>query len=248
MYDTAKVALQELDNAQVFERVALHVLRVRFPELRITSSAGDLGRDAFGRPLFGKDDEVVLWTSLQRAWPDKLKSELVKNRKHGRQAKAIYVTNRSPKEITKENWKNTARTEYSVALDIVDLTELVTELESDSLRWVAELELGVRPLTPRRLQTWGQYADTLAVSLPGMTSAVVGRDAEMTALEAALTNSDPASRLVVVEGAGGMGKTRLSIEASRLVAAVLVADRVPCGGVGDQRVGVRGRVPGACIR
>ncbi|MFD5543488.1 hypothetical protein ACFWIJ_38215 [Streptomyces sp. NPDC127079] len=83
MYETARAALQELENDQVFERVALHVLRVRFPQLRITSSTGDLGRDAFGRPLFGENDRVVLWVSLQQRWTDKLKSELVKNAKHG---------------------------------------------------------------------------------------------------------------------------------------------------------------------
>lgn len=34
MYDSARTALRELEDDQVFERVALHVLRARFPELR----------------------------------------------------------------------------------------------------------------------------------------------------------------------------------------------------------------------
>lgn len=224
VYETARAALQELENDQVFERVALHVLRVRFPELRITSSTGDLGRDAFGRPLFGVNDQVVLWASLQQRWTDKLKSELVKNHKHGRRARAIYVMNRSTNEITKEKWRQKARTEYGVEAEIVDLAELVTELETDGLRSVAELELGVRPRAPYRLSTWAQYIDALSVSVPGMTAPMIGRDAEMKALSAALADTVPAaSRVVVVEGPGGIGKTRLTIEASRSVAAVLVA-------------------------
>lgn len=223
MYDTARAALQELQNDLVFERVALHVLRVRFPELRISSATGDLGRDAFGRPLFGTDDKVVAWVSLQRTWTTKLQSELVKNRKHDRRADAIYVTNRSTNEKTKERWRATARDDYDVALEIVDLAELVTELETDGLRWVAELELGVRPRAPYRLSTWAQYLEVLAVSVPGMTAPLVGREAELQELGAALAEKGPLSRVVAVEGPGGAGKTRLAIEASRLAGAVLVA-------------------------
>jgi hypothetical protein len=127
VYDSARTALRELEDDQVFERVALHVLRARFPELRITSATGDLGRDAFGRPLFGKDDSVVLWVSLQEKWTSKLKSELVKNRRHDRRAKAIYVTNRSTTEKVKERWRKTASDDYGVALEILTLAELATE-------------------------------------------------------------------------------------------------------------------------
>ncbi|WP_330257741.1 hypothetical protein OG586_37330 [Streptomyces murinus] len=223
MYDSARTALRELEDDQVFERVALHVLRARFPELRITSATGDLGRDAFGRPLFGKDDSVVLWVSLQEKWTSKLKSELVKNRRHDRRAKAIYVTNRSTIEKVKERWRKTASDDYGVALEIVTLAELATELDSDGLRWVAELELGVRPRAPYRLSTCAQYVEVLAGSVPGMTAPVVGREAELLALGTALAEEGPLSRVVVVEGPGGAGKTRLAIEAARVVSAVLVA-------------------------
>lgn len=223
VFPTAKVALQELENDRIFERVALHVLRVRFPDLRITTSSGDLGRDAFGRPLFGEDDKVVLWVSLQKVWTSKLESELVKNRRHDRKAEAFFVTNRSTKEATKERWRAKARHDYDVALEIVDLGELVTELEVDALRWVAEVELGVTPRAPRRLKTAAEYVDRLALSIPGMTAPLVGRSEEKKTLSSALEAGDPAARIVIVEGAGGAGKTRLAIEAARSTAAVLVA-------------------------
>ena len=36
-----------------------------FPELRITGPSGDLNRDAFGRPLFGEHDKIVLLVSCE---------------------------------------------------------------------------------------------------------------------------------------------------------------------------------------
>ncbi|MFE2534722.1 hypothetical protein [Streptomyces sp. NPDC059371] len=76
---------------------------------------------------------------------------------------------------------------------------------------------------PRTLSTWEEYADRLGASVPGMAAPLVGREAELTELKAALIDEESASRVVVVEGAGGVGKTRLAIEASKSVASVLVA-------------------------
>ncbi|MCI3240890.1 ATP-binding protein [Streptomyces spinosisporus] len=76
---------------------------------------------------------------------------------------------------------------------------------------------------PRSLSTWSDYADRLGRSVPGMSEPLVGRDAELAELRAALTDEERASRIIVVEGAGGVGKTRLAIEAAKSVPAVLVA-------------------------
>ncbi|WP_405906472.1 hypothetical protein OG742_12385 [Streptomyces sp. NBC_00828] len=75
----------------------------------------------------------------------------------------------------------------------------------------------------RTLSTWAEYADRLGGSVPGMYAPLVGREAELAELRASLTDGERASRVVVVEGAGGVGKTRLAIEASKSVADVLVA-------------------------
>ena len=68
MYDTARAAMEALTDDELFERVAVKVLRVRYPELRITGPSGDLNRDAFGRPLFGERDEIVLLVSCEGRW------------------------------------------------------------------------------------------------------------------------------------------------------------------------------------
>src|SRR5712691_5092452 len=71
----AVAAVRRLGGYPV-ERVAVKVLRTRFPELRITGPSGDLNRDAFGRPLFGERDEIVLLVSCEARWTGKLKRDL----------------------------------------------------------------------------------------------------------------------------------------------------------------------------
>ncbi|MGA5218827.1 hypothetical protein ACPCAE_22520 [Streptomyces cinereoruber] len=226
LYETAKVALEQLTDDLVLERVALRVLRERYPSLRPTSATGDTGLDGYGRPLFEDEIDVALWVSLQSTWSAKLTIELEKHKKHERTAPAVFVMNRSTTEIKKGQERERAKTEFGVDLEIVDLAELVTELESDSLRWVAEAELGVRPRQPRALSTAEMYLERLSGTVPGMTAELHGTTEIQERLRTELGTEGPTTRIVVVEGPGGSGKTRLAIETARSVATTLV---VPSG-------------------
>jgi hypothetical protein len=226
LYETAQGALEQLTDDRVLERVALWVLRERYPNLRPTSATGDTGLDGYSRPLFEDGIDVALWVSLQSTWPAKLNIELKKHREHGRTAPAIFVTNRSTNEIKKGQERDRAKTEFGVDLEIVDLAELVTELESDGLRWVAEAELGVRPRQPRALSTAAMYLERLSGTVPGMTAELHGTAEIQDRLRIELCAESPATRIVVVEGPGGSGKTRIAIETARSVATTLV---VPSG-------------------
>lgn len=226
LYETAQGALEQLTDDLVLERVALWVLRERYPSLRPTSATGDTGLDGYSRDLFKDEIDVALWVSLQGTWSAKLTIELEKHKKHGRTAPAVFVMNRSTTEIKKGKERKRAKTEFGVDLEIVDLAELVTELESDSLRWVAEAELGVRPRQPRALSTAEMYLERLSGTVPGMTAELHGTTETQDRLRTALGAEGPATRIVVVEGPGGSGKTRLAIETARSVATTLV---VPSG-------------------
>lgn len=227
MYDTPRAALVELTDDTLFERVAVQVLRLRFPELRLTGPSGDLGRDAFGRRLFGARDEIVLMASCEERWTSKLARELkdyeaVAPRK--RPKKAIFVTTRSTRSRDQERYKILARDSYGIALEVVDLNELDLELRSDALHHVAEFDLGVRPRVPRTLQPPAAFLETLARSIPGITAPLVGRSSEGGALRAALDPTVAGSpRVVVVEGPGGVGKTRLAVEIAHATSTTLVA-------------------------
>lgn len=228
MYDTARAALQALADDELFERVAVKVLRTRFPELRITGPSGDLNRDAFGRPLFGEHDKIVLLVSCEARWTVKLKRDLgeyVAYPADARPAKAIFVTNRSTKQTTQQRYKKWSRDTLGIELEVVDLNELALELESDALHRVAEYDLGVRPRSPRILQPVAVFRERQESLLPGADVPLVGRDREMRMLRDALAQAhEPGgARIAVVEGPAGVGKTRLAIDASHATATTLVA-------------------------
>jgi predicted ATPase/DNA-binding SARP family transcriptional activator len=96
-------------------------------------------------------------------------------------------------------------------------------------QWVArlraELEVSPEPRTERLVERVraGEFADSrpparvlTAASLPVWPTALIGRDAD---LEAVFTRlADPECRLLTLLGPGGVGKTRLAIEAARRVA------------------------------
>jgi hypothetical protein len=134
VYDTARAALLALTDDTLFERVAVKVLRTRFPELRITGPSGDLHRDAFDRPLFGTRDEVVILVSCEARWTVKLKRDLGEYSAYSareRPKKAIFVTNRSTKQTTQRTYKNWSRDTLGIKLEIADLSELALDLESE---------------------------------------------------------------------------------------------------------------------
>ncbi len=228
MYDTARAALLALTDHVVFERVAVKVLRRQIPGLRITGPSGDLNRDAFGRPMFGEHDEIVLLVSCEERWTRKLKRDLGPYGNypgHDRPQRAIFVTNRSTRQVTQATWKKWSRKELSIALEIVDLNELSLELESDELYRVAENDLGVRPRNPRVLQPVAVFRDMQKSRFPGAGSPLVGRVCEMQTLTAAVAPSSQraSSRVVVIEGPGGIGKTRLAVDGAYAAATTVVA-------------------------
>ncbi|WLQ40359.1 hypothetical protein P8A22_10325 [Streptomyces laculatispora] len=226
LHETAKMALEQLTDDRALERVALWVLRKRDPNLRLTSATGDTGLDGYSRPLFEDEIDVALWVSLQGTWIKKLTVELEKHKQHGRTAPAIFVTNRSTNDISKKKQRERAKNDFGVDLEIIDLGELVVELEADDLRWVAEAELGVRPRRPRALATAEVYLDRLSHTVPGMAAELRGTAEIENQLRARLAMESSEDRVVVVEGPGGCGKTRIAIETARSVATTLV---VPSG-------------------
>ena len=68
-----------------------------------------------------------------------------------------------------------------------------------------------------RAPAYATVVDELShVSLPVPLTALLGRDADVTALRHLLT--DPAARLITLVGPGGVGKTRLALELARAIA------------------------------
>ena len=227
MYDTARAALEALTDDELFERVACKVLRVRYPELRITGPSGDLNRDAFARPLFGDRDEIVLLVSSEARWSRKLSRDLREYSDYPEQEqpeKAFFVTNQSTNQTTQLTYKKQARA-LGIGLEVVDLNELAVDLESDALYHVAEYDLGVRPRRPRILQPVAIFRERQESLLPGFGAPVVGRIRELEELRDVLVHrAEPRrARVIVIEGTAGIGKSRLAIDSAHAAATTLVA-------------------------
>ena len=86
----------------------------------------------------------------------------------------------------------------------------------ETCRQVLAEELGVEPTAEttalyERLKT----AEYVSTSLPAETTPFIGREAELAKIHSLLTNPD--CRLLTLIGLGGMGKTRLALEAARQI-------------------------------
>lgn len=226
LYDTPKAALQDLTDDERFERVAVHVLRSRHPELRITGPTGDMGKDGHGRLLFATKDPTVLLASLEKEWTRKLARELAgiaKQPAKERPVRAIFATSRSTRQTDQKRYVAKAKA-LGVALEIFDLNEFALELASPSLRWVAELELSVRPQVPSALVPAAVFLEQLRKTVPGADHPLQGRDADIAAIRAFAAGAGQVGpRVLVVEGPGGIGKSRTAAAAAMDAGPALVA-------------------------
>jgi predicted ATPase/class 3 adenylate cyclase len=97
--------------------------------------------------------------------------------------------------------------------DLLDTSVPVADLGMHSLRGFADpvhlFQLGSREFPP--------LATAAATNLPRPAKPLVGRDADIAAVRTLL--QEPDARLVTIVGPGGVGKTRLAIEAARELAA-----------------------------
>lgn len=225
MFDTPRAALLALTDDELLERVAVEVLQHSHPELRITGPAADLGRDGFGRALFGDHDEIVVAVSCQASWTTKIQKDFKDYETvpvASRPTSGIFVTNRSTKQTTQQTYKTKIRNATCIDLEIFDLNELDLALRSDALHHIAERELNVRPRKPSALQPADSAVSTLALRIDGFTAPLVARVQEAMDIKAFLATGT-APRLLIVEGPGGIGKTRLAIDTAMGHAATWVA-------------------------
>lgn len=158
--------------------------------------------------------------SCEKKWRRKLNRDLQpygQRPAEEKPKKAFFVTNQRITEVSKERTEQEVYGSYQIQLEIVALDELDLELKSDALHRVAERELQVRPRQPRELQPPTTFWDGQQTSLPGRDAQLVGRNDELERLLTALApaTGSPRNRVVVVEGLGGIGKTRLVVEAGR---------------------------------
>ena len=213
-------ALTEMTDAARFEPLALICLQDLDPSLRPTGGPGDRQRDAVGGPLF-EDEKSVMTISLEETWAQKVVSDL-----KGLVAKpptperVVAVTNRKTGAHRRNELERDASDDFGVRLRVVDRSFLALRLLRRDLLPYREQFLGLpMPAPPVALER-ESYERNLA-SVGSSVDALYGREVELTRLLKHLEEGGTCA----LEGPGGMGKTRLALEAaSRVSARMLFLD------------------------
>jgi len=213
-------ALTEMTDAARFEPLALICLQDLDPSLRPTGGPGDRQRDAVGGPLF-EDEKSVMTISLEETWAQKVVSDL-----KGLVAKpptperVVAVTNRKTGARRRNELERDAPDDFGVRLRVVDRSFIALRLLRRDLLPYREQFLGLpMPAPPVALER-ESYERNLA-SVGSTVDVLYGREVELTRLLKHLEEGGTCA----LEGPGGVGKTRLALEAaSRVSARMLFVD------------------------
>jgi hypothetical protein len=203
-----------------FEDLVVLCLQDFDPTLRPTGGPGDRQRDAVTGALF-LDEETVLTISLERSWPSKVRRDLAGLKDNPPAPKRVVaVSNRRTSPRSRKQLQDKAPTDYGVELRILDQRFLALRLLRQQLLSIREEVLGLPlPTMPVALDAEA-FAGRLA-SPASRVDALYGRETEL----AALLHSLEAPGTTALEGPGGVGKTRLTLEAAeRLEARTLFID------------------------
>ena len=209
-----ELALVTMKASDRFEDLVVLCLQDLDPTLRPTGGSGDRQRDAVAGALF-LAGETVLTISLERTWSSKIRRDLAGLASNPPAPKrVIAVTNRRTSPRTRKKLEDDALSDYGTVLQVLDQRFLALRLLRHELLAIREELLGLPPpAMPVALE-----AEAFSANLPGTRSrvdALYGRDADLSALLDTLK----APGTTALEGAGGIGKTRLAVEAAKRVKA-----------------------------
>jgi hypothetical protein len=181
-------------------------------DVRPVGGSGDKGRDAVSGLYRAKGgEELAVTISLNEKWDTKITADINRLTKAGFKPRdVISVTNRPTSETRRSALQAAATKDHKINLTINDVRWLIIQLH---LRENLDLRgeyLKLPPPRPAFFMDIGEYAQLL--ERRGLLSShFVGRDSELNELERFFTQGVP----VVLEAAGGLGKTRLALELAR---------------------------------
>ena len=201
-------ALGALTDWRRFERIAIACLQEFEPSLRNTGGSGDQQRDGVGGPLRADDDKLIVTVSVEERWDKKIERDLDGLAEHGHKPELVVAVTNRPTGAKRRNALEEARSKRGYKLRIIDVEYLALRLLSPELLAVREELLGLPPPRP----PVAVDADEFARRQPdvGAPDALIGRAGELDELVSLL------GRYLTVEvtGPGGIGKTRLVLEAA----------------------------------
>jgi hypothetical protein len=201
-------ALETTSDAVGFEQMVATLVRDIEPAAIAIGGSGDRGRD-----LTTPDSKTVFTVSTARQWKPKIKADLKKLADQGVDAEKVYaISNRRTSRKTVEALEAEA-SEMGFDLTVLDQKWLIQKLNEQPHVRLQNVYLGI----PLRRTTTFLPADRYRAlldgrpHLSGFEVLFVGREAEMLRAKRMLDSEG----VVLLEGAGGYGKTRLALELAR---------------------------------
>lgn len=212
-YETVEQALKALRDPQTLAEVASVLLQSEYPELAMSGTTGDRGRDARIQLAIWGEEFAVVQYSLAERWSRKVETELKRYKDDPTLPKLmVYVTNRVTSDAAVERKKQEAKNEHGVSLRVLDYGWLWVRLERN-YRDLAEDLLDVRTALPSRFVDATVRRAELEARIPGFSAPLIQTDAHdqlRRTMEPPATGEMKA-RIVLLVGPGGAGKTRAAL-------------------------------------
>jgi hypothetical protein len=206
-------AVESLTDPVAFEELANLLLAEFLPDLRPTQRSGDRGRDAVaGQYRVGTGEELVVTISLRKDWSTKVRSDMRSLVKRGLRPSTVYaVTNRQTDERRLETLRAEAA-ECGWSLIVFDGRWIALCLARPEHVQLRRDYLGLSAPRPHMFLTREEFDELLTASGARKPSRLVGRESQLKEISERLTDG----QTVIVEAAGGMGKSRLLVELASL--------------------------------
>jgi hypothetical protein len=201
--------LAEMTDAVRFEELVAILLGQFIPALRPTQRSGDRGRDAVaGDPDPERGEELVVTASLSEDWSRKVSSDMRRLSEQGLEPRRVYaVTNRLADERRLQKLQAEAEG-LGGGLTVFDARWLATQLAQPQGTGLCRDYLGLSGSGPSLFVDAADYGRLLAAGSRTAQVPFVGRDAESALLIVGLGER----RTIILEAAGGLGKSRLLAE------------------------------------
>jgi hypothetical protein len=209
-FDETAFALQEMTDHARFERMVSTLLAREDPRIRPLGGTGDRGRDAVGGLYrYGRGEELICMYSLEDEWDGKIRRELKHIADEGWKPKQIIAVTSQKTTRAREDRLQEEAGQAGVDLTVLGRDALAVKLETPRNLDLREDYLSLpRPRHPFFLAREA-FADLLAARGAVLETPFVGRDGDIAALAELMRRATP---VVLVDGDGGLGKSRLALE------------------------------------
>jgi hypothetical protein len=221
-------ALDAMTDSTRFELMASQLLaRCVDPRIRPVGGTADLGRDAVrGLYRFGEGEELICMFSLRDDWDGKIREELAHIHKEGWSAREIIAVTSQNTTNQREKKLQALAGKAGRDLTIYGRKQLAHWLQLPMNLDLREEYLGLaRPRHPFFLSA-DEFGELLARGGAVLDAPFVGRVTDIKSIHDTL---HAGTRLLLIDGDGGLGKSRLALELASAEAGGALWFFVPAG-------------------